>query len=97
MLVDCVSDYAIYMLDPAGIVRSWNLGAERIKGYKADEIIGQCQKFPKTKHDDLVDTVSMAMRYLRRTGMIQRSEEVQEQYDQAMQHTGAPPQPLYGI
>jgi PAS domain S-box-containing protein len=41
MLVDCVSDYAIYMLDPAGIVRSWNLGAERIKGYSAAEILGQ--------------------------------------------------------
>ena len=36
-----MSDYAIYMLDPAGIVSSWNLGAERIKGYSAAEIIGK--------------------------------------------------------
>ena len=35
------SDYAIFMLDPDGLVRSWNAGAERIKGYAADEIIGQ--------------------------------------------------------
>lgn len=41
LLVEGVKDYAIYMLDPQGIVVSWNLGAERIKGYSADEIIGQ--------------------------------------------------------
>lgn len=40
-LVQSVVDYAIYMLDPAGTVVSWNAGAERIKGYRADEIIGQ--------------------------------------------------------
>jgi len=41
MLIDGVSDYALYMLDPNGIVTSWNSGAERIKGYRASEIIGQ--------------------------------------------------------
>jgi PAS domain S-box-containing protein len=41
LLIEAVTDYAIYMLDPAGIVSSWNPGAERFKGYKADEIIGQ--------------------------------------------------------
>jgi PAS domain S-box-containing protein len=41
LLVDSVVDYAIYMLDPAGLVSSWNSGAQRIKGYRADEIIGQ--------------------------------------------------------
>ena len=40
-LVQSVTDYAIYMLDPGGRVASWNVGAERIKGYRADEIIGQ--------------------------------------------------------
>src|SRR5690606_15397584 len=39
-LVEGVSDYAIFMLDPQGIVVSWNPGAQRIKGYSADEIIG---------------------------------------------------------
>jgi PAS domain S-box-containing protein len=41
ILLDGVQDYAIFMMDPQGRVASWNAGAERIKGYKADEIIGQ--------------------------------------------------------
>ena len=41
LLVDAVTDYAIYMLDPKGHVVSWNAGAQRFKGYTADEIIGQ--------------------------------------------------------
>jgi len=41
LLVESVVDYAIFMLDPKGIVTTWNLGAERIKGYTAEEIIGQ--------------------------------------------------------
>jgi PAS domain S-box-containing protein len=40
MLLDGVQDYAIYMLDPQGQVASWNAGAERIKGYTAEQIIG---------------------------------------------------------
>ncbi|MBW8790647.1 MAG: PAS domain S-box protein [Rhizobium leguminosarum] len=40
-LVQGVSDYAIYMLDPDGNVSSWNFGAERIKGYRPQEIIGR--------------------------------------------------------
>jgi len=40
LLVESVRDYAIFMLDPGGHVLTWNLGAERFKGYKADEIIG---------------------------------------------------------
>jgi PAS domain S-box-containing protein len=41
LLVDGVADYAIYMLDPAGKVVSWNKGAERLKGYTSDEILGR--------------------------------------------------------
>jgi PAS domain S-box-containing protein len=41
LLVDSVVDYAIFMLDVDGYVTSWNSGAQRIKGYTADEIIGQ--------------------------------------------------------
>jgi len=41
LLVSSVTDYAIYLLDGAGRVASWNAGAERIKGYRADEIIGR--------------------------------------------------------
>jgi PAS domain S-box-containing protein len=41
LLVESIQDYAIFMLDLDGRVASWNGGAERIKGYRADEIIGQ--------------------------------------------------------
>ena len=41
LLVESVKDYAIVMLDPDGHVASWNAGAERIKGYRPDEIIGK--------------------------------------------------------
>ena len=41
LLVDAVADYAIFMLNPQGIVASWNTGAQRIKGYTEQEIIGQ--------------------------------------------------------
>ncbi|HEX4304094.1 MAG TPA: PAS domain S-box protein [Rhizomicrobium sp.] len=40
-LVEAVTDYAIYMLDPDGVVTSWNAGAQRFKGYTPQEIIGQ--------------------------------------------------------
>ena len=41
LLVNSITDYAIYMLDRTGRVATWNPGAERFKGYTADEIIGQ--------------------------------------------------------
>ena len=41
LLVDAVDEYAIFMLDPHGIVLTWNSGAHRIKGFTADEIIGR--------------------------------------------------------
>src|SRR3954453_17445674 len=41
VLIEAVTDYAIYMLDPHGIVTSWNRGAQRFKGYTPDEIVGE--------------------------------------------------------
>ncbi len=41
LLIDAVTDYAIYMLDPAGIVISWSPGAQRFKGYEESEILGE--------------------------------------------------------
>ncbi|HEV8712380.1 MAG TPA: PAS domain S-box protein, partial [Candidatus Binatia bacterium] len=41
LLVEGVKDYALFMLDPDGYVVSWNRGAERLKGYTADEIVGK--------------------------------------------------------
>jgi hypothetical protein len=41
LLVESVRDYAIFMLDPQGRIETWNAGAERLKGYRAEEIIGE--------------------------------------------------------
>jgi PAS domain S-box-containing protein len=41
LLVENVADYALFMLDPTGMVSSWNIGAQRIKGYLPSEILGQ--------------------------------------------------------
>jgi PAS domain S-box-containing protein len=41
LLISEVRDYAIFLLDPKGFIRSWNAGAKRLKGYTADEIIGR--------------------------------------------------------
>ncbi len=40
-ITESIRDYAVFLLDPGGIILSWNSGAERIKGYKAQEIVGQ--------------------------------------------------------
>ena len=41
LLVEGINDYAIYMISPEGHVKSWNAGAQRFKGYKPEEIIGE--------------------------------------------------------
>lgn len=41
LLIQSVVDYAIYLLTPEGIVANWNPGAQRAKGYQAEEIVGQ--------------------------------------------------------
>src|ERR1051326_1974393 len=51
LLVDSVADYAIFLLDPEGTVTSWNPGAERLKQYKAEEIIGRHFSVFYTQHD----------------------------------------------
>ena len=54
-LVDSVRDYAIFLLDPHGYVATWNPGAERFKGYKAHEIIGQHFSVFYTQPDKDID------------------------------------------
>ena len=41
LIIECVQDYAIFMLDPQGRISTWNLGAQRIKGYREKEILGK--------------------------------------------------------
>ena len=62
----------------------------------ADMVIDQCASFPKTKHDDLVDTVSMAVRHLRDLGMLVRGAEWTSNIQGSMQFTGnSNNEPLY--
>jgi PAS domain S-box-containing protein len=50
LLVEGVADYALFMLDPSGTITSWNIGAQRIKGYSPQEILGQhfCRFYPES-------------------------------------------------
>src|ERR1700704_3919393 len=50
-MVEEVQDYAILMIDRGGIIKNWNKGAEKIKGYKRDEIIGKDFRIFYTKED----------------------------------------------
>jgi len=65
MLIDAVTDYAIYMLDPRGIITSWNPGARRFKGYQEAEIFGEHFSRFYTDED-------------RRAGLPQRALEIAE-------------------
>jgi PAS domain S-box-containing protein len=65
MLVEAVTDYAIYMLDPNGTITSWNPGARRFKGYEESEIIGENFSRFYTEED-------------RKTGLPQRALEIAE-------------------
>lgn len=81
--------YSIQHLFSEGLVyapdRSW-----------ADMVITQCAAFPKAKHDDLVDTVTQALKYLRSTGILQRGEEVlRELEDKMNDYEGRRIEPMY--
>ncbi len=58
LLVDSVQEYAIFMLDPVGIVSTWNQGARRLNGYEAEEIIGQhfSRFYPPEVSRDFIDS-----------------------------------------
>jgi PAS domain S-box-containing protein len=62
LLIEAVTDYAIYMLDPAGNVVSWNPGARRFKGYEDHEIIGQHFSRFYTPEDQVADLPAKALR-----------------------------------
>lgn len=68
LLVDAITDYAIYMLDVNGLVSSWNTGAERFKGYRAEEIL--CSHFSRfyTPEDRAVGLPDRALQIAEREG-----------------------------
>ncbi|WP_018448773.1 PAS domain-containing sensor histidine kinase [Rhizobium gallicum] len=71
-LVQGVSDYAIYMLDPNGNVSSWNFGAERIKGYRPQEIIGRHFSTFYTPEDRAAGLPETALSLARAEGRFER-------------------------
>jgi len=68
LLVEGVADYALYMLDPTGIITSWNIGGQRIKGYSADEILGQHFSRFYTETDRANGKPARALRIARERG-----------------------------
>jgi len=68
MLVNSVSDYAIFMLDTEGLVTNWNVGAERIKGYRSDEVIGKHLSVFYTAEDRASGLPARALEGARRDG-----------------------------
>ena len=75
LLVQGVADYAIYMLDPEGLVSSWNSGARRIKGYAEDEIIGQHFSRFYTPEDRAAGEPARALDIARREGRYEREAQ----------------------
>jgi PAS domain S-box-containing protein len=71
LFVDRVRDYAIYLLDPRGIVTSWNAGALRFKGYTADEIIGQHFSRFYTEEDRATGVPARALAIAERDGVFE--------------------------
>ena len=68
LLIQGAIDYAIYMLDPSGLVLSWNPGAEKIKGYRADEIVGQHFSRFYTAEDRAAGVPDKALKIAAETG-----------------------------
>ena len=72
LLVEGITDYAIYMLDADGIVASWNRGAERFKGYTEGEIIGQHFSRFYTDEDNAIDLPQTALKTAREQGRFEQ-------------------------
>lgn len=72
LLVEAITDYAIYMLDPRGHVTSWNPGARRFKGYEADEIIGRHFSTFYTDAERAQNVPALALQEAERTGRFER-------------------------
>lgn len=68
LLIDGARDYAIFMLDPEGKVATWNLGAERILGYRADEVLGKHFSICLPKEDVERGKPEFELRTARATG-----------------------------
>ena len=100
-------DWAVQLIDPKGLDKLTRLYAIQhlfAEGLIfapdrswADMVISQVATFPKGKHDDLVDTVSMGISHLRQIGALVRGSEFTADIEADMQHRGSPPAPLYSV
>jgi len=100
-------DFAVQLVDPksqdklARLYSVQHLFAEGLiyapDRQWADQVITQATVFPRGKHDDLVDTVSMALRHLRELGLLVRGVEYTADLENKMNFVGSQPPPLYGI
>lgn len=98
-------DFAVQLIDPLGrdkmarLYAVQHLFAEGLihapNRSWAEMTIAQTASFPKAKHDDLVDTVSMALGHLRQLGMLVRGDERTAEINREMEYSGKPPAPLY--
>ena len=68
LLVNAIQDYAIYMLDAEGVIATWNPGAERFKGYRAQEVLGKHYEIFFTGEDLSADVPRKALRVAAREG-----------------------------
>ena len=71
LLVESVTDYAIYMLDPTGNIVSWNSGAKRIKGYEAHEVVGRHFQRFYTEEDRRLDKPMSGLRIAAAEGRLE--------------------------
>lgn len=100
-------DFSMQLLDPknqdkmARLYSVQHLFAEGLiyapERQWAEMTINQVAQFPKGKHDDIVDTVSMALRHMRQCGLLVRSDEWKSELDDGRMHHGAAPEPLYPV
>jgi predicted phage terminase large subunit-like protein len=98
-------DWGVQLLDPKGqdkLARLYSVQHLFAEGMVyspdrswADQVISQVGTFPKGKHDDLVDTVSQAIRHMRDLGLLTRGPEWTASIEEGMQHRGAALTPLY--
>ncbi|APO79176.1 sensor histidine kinase/response regulator hybrid protein (plasmid) [Rhizobium etli 8C-3] len=72
LLVDAITDYAIYMLSPEGHVATWNVGAQRLKGYSQEEIIGRHFSNFYTEEDRAAGEPERALEIARRDGRFEK-------------------------
>jgi PAS domain S-box-containing protein len=70
-MIDEVMDYAIFLLDPEGIIQNWNKGAERIKGYTEQEIVGQSFRIFYTPEDRAADLPGRLLAEARANGKVE--------------------------